>query len=136
MKRSEKGGQIPVRVTGLKRIRRAAGYSFAGLRYTCRHEAAFRQELLLCLLLAPLIILVPLALLAKLYLLGCLLLVLICELVNTALEVILNHLSPGYSEAAKNGKDIGSALVLVSLANLVIAFVALMAPLVPPWWQG
>lgn len=136
MKRSEKGGQIPARVTGLKRIRRAAGYSFAGLRYTFKNEVAFRQELLLGLLLAPLILLMPLALLAKLYLLGCLALVLICELTNTALEVIINHLSPDYSEAAKNGKDIGSALVFVALVNLAMTLLALIAPLVSSSGKG
>ncbi len=128
--------QIPARVTGLKRIRRAAGYSFAGLRYTFQGEAAFRQELLLCLLLTPLIVLLPLALLAKIYLLGCLALVLICELANTALEVIINHLSPDYSEAAKNGKDIGSALVFVALVNLAIALLALTAPLLSAAGKG
>ncbi len=115
---------------------RAAGYSWAGLRYTFKSEAAFRQESFLCLVLAPLIILLPLTLLAKLYLAGCLALVLICELANTGLEVIINEISPEYSEAAKNGKDIGSGLVFVSLVNLALAFLVLMAPLVPPFWQG
>nr|MDA3785444.1 diacylglycerol kinase [Deltaproteobacteria bacterium] len=96
----------------------------------------FRQEILLSLLLAPLIILLPLALLAKLYLLGCLALVLICELANTALEVIINHVSPTYSEAAKNGKDIGSALVLVSLTNLAITLLVLTAPLLSSAGRG
>lgn len=120
--------QIPGRVTGLKRIIRAAGYSWAGLGYTFKNEAAFRQEIVLCLVLAPVIILSPLTLLAKLYLWGCLALVLICELANTALEVIINHVSPEYSEAAKNGKDIGSALVFVALVNVALSFGVLLAP--------
>ncbi len=125
----ENKGQIPTRARGLERIIRAAGYSWAGLRHTFKNEAAFRQEILLCLILTPLILLMPLSLLAKLYLVGCLALVLICELVNTGLEVIINHISPQYSEAAKNAKDIGSALVLVALANLTIAFLALLTSL-------
>ena len=121
--------QIPARAIGLKRIIRAAGYSWAGVRYTFKEEAAFRQELLLCLVMAPLIILLSFTTLAQLYLLGCLALVLICELANTGLEVIINYVSPEYSEAAKNGKDIGSALVFVSLINLAISFLALIVPL-------
>jgi diacylglycerol kinase (ATP) len=117
---------IPGRATGLRRIIRAAGYSWAGLRHAFRHEAAFRQEILLGLVLTPLIILLPLTTLARLYLLGCLALVLICELVNTALEVIINHISPDYSEAARHGKDIGSALVLVALVNLGLALLVLL----------
>ncbi|MBU0681929.1 MAG: diacylglycerol kinase [Proteobacteria bacterium] len=127
--------QIPARATGLTRVIRAAGYSWAGLRYTFKSEAAFRQEIFLCLVLAPLIILLPLPLLAKLYLGGCLALILICELANTGLEVIINHVSPQYSEAAKHGKDIGSALVFVALVNLGITLLALVLPLVPSFWQ-
>ncbi len=122
--------QIPARATGLRRIMRAAGYSWAGLRFTFISEAAFRQELFLCLVLAPAIVLLPLTVLAKLYLGGCLVLVLICELANTGLEVIINHVSPEYSEAAKRGKDIGSALVFVSLVNLAISLLVLVVPLV------
>lgn len=121
--------KIPARATGLRRIIRAAGYSWAGLRHTFRHEAAFRQEIVLCLLLTPLIILLPLTTLTRLYLMGCLALVLICELTNTALEVIINHISPHYSEAARHGKDIGSALVLVALVNLGLTLLVVTAPL-------
>ncbi len=123
-------GQIPPPARGLSRIIRAAGYSWAGLCYTFKNEAAFRQELVLCLILVPAIILLPLALLAKLYLCGCLALVLICELANTALEVIINHVSPDYSTAAKHGKDIGSALVFVALVNLGLSLLFLLAGLV------
>ncbi|MEN8256991.1 MAG: diacylglycerol kinase [Thermodesulfobacteriota bacterium] len=126
----ENKGQIPPPARGLQRIIRAAGYSWAGLCFTFKNEAAFRQEILLSLVLAPLIIFLPLPLLAKLYLTGCLALVLICELANTGLEVIINHVSPHYSEAARDGKDIGSALVFVSLANLAVSFLALVLPLV------
>lgn len=119
-------GQIPLEARGLRRIVRAAGYSWAGLRYTYKNEAAFRQECALGLILVPMIILLPLSLLAKLYLAGCLALVLICELANTGFEVIINEISPEYSEAAKNGKDIGSALVFVSLINLAISFMVLV----------
>lgn len=122
--------QIPPPAGGLKRIIRAAGYSWAGLCYTFKNEAAFRQELLLGLLLAPLIILLPFSQEAKLYLMGCLALVLICELANTALEVIINHVSPHYSEAARHGKDIGSALVLVALVNLGLTLLLLVTGLV------
>jgi diacylglycerol kinase (ATP) len=125
----ESNEQIPARATGLTRVIRAASYSWAGLRYTFKSEAAFRQEIFLCLVLAPLIILLPLPLLAKLYLGGCLALVLICELANTGLEVIINHVSPRYSEAAKHGKDIGSALVFVSLANFGISFLTCVVSL-------
>ncbi len=119
-------GEIPPPVGGLHRIFRAARFSWAGLNYTFKNEAAFRQEILLCLVLIPAIILLPFTLLAKLYLVGCLALVLICELANTALEVVIDHVSPEYSEAAKHGKNIGSALVLVSLVNFFLVFVFLL----------
>ena len=100
---------------GLKRILRAAVYSAAGLSQAAKHEAAFRQELVLGLLLLPLSCFLPLGLLLKLFLNVVWLAVLAVELLNTAIEAVVDLVSPGYHPLAKQAKDLGSAAVFCLL---------------------
>lgn len=101
--------------TGLGRIIAAAGYSAAGLRNAWRHEAAFRQELILAALLLVLLCFLSLPLAFKGLLIGVTLLPLVVELLNSALEAVVDLASPDFHELAKRAKDQGSAAVLVSL---------------------
>ena len=106
--------QKPDRKTGVAHFFAAASYSLAGARRLWR-ESAFRQEVLGLVVLLALFVLVgasPAEVLG-LILLG--LLVLAVEALNTAVEEVVDHLSPGWSEFAKNAKDMGSFAVACSL---------------------
>jgi len=100
---------------GIARIFAAFFYSLDGLRCAFRNEEAFRQEALLFLLLLAVIFFLPVSLSIKLGLLAANSLVLIVELLNSAVEAVVDMASPDYHILAKRAKDMGSAAVLLSL---------------------
>ena len=100
---------------GLSRIFSAFFYSLDGLISGFRYEEAFRQEAILFLLLLPGIYFIPVPLPFKLALLAANGLVLIVELLNSAVEAVVDLVSPDYHVLAKRAKDMGSAAVLLSL---------------------
>ncbi|QID17010.1 diacylglycerol kinase [Nitrogeniibacter mangrovi] len=104
--------------TGLRRIWNAFKYSLAGLRAAFRHEDAFRQECLLAAILVPIALLLPLSGPDKALLIACVLLVLVVELMNSAVEAVVDRVSLERHRLAKRAKDIGSAAVLIALLNL------------------
>ncbi|MBF0184986.1 MAG: diacylglycerol kinase [Magnetococcales bacterium] len=108
--------------TGWQRIIRAAGYSLQGLQAAWQNEAAFRQELLLALLLAPLGFWLGQNATQKALLLGSLLLVLITELLNSAIEATVDRGGTEFHPLAGQAKDIGSAAVLLSLLLVVLTW--------------
>lgn len=101
--------------TGLDRIVRATGHSAAGLRSAWRHESAFRQEVLLAILLLPAAVWLGRDWLQVSMLAGAVLLVLIAELLNSAVEAVVDRISFEHHELAGRAKDYGSAAVMVSL---------------------
>lgn len=103
--------------TGLTRLFNALGYSIAGLRECYRLEDAFRQEVLLALILLPLAIFLPVSVLGHALLIGSVLLVLIVELLNSAIEATVDRVGLEKHNLSKRAKDIGSAAVLISLLN-------------------
>ena len=107
---------------GLARIVRAFGYSRAGFAAAFRHEAAFRQELALCGLLAPLGWWLGESGLERALMLGSLMIVLIVELLNSAVEAVVDRVSTEHHPLAKRAKDIGSAAVLLALGNVVLVW--------------
>jgi len=117
---------------GLARIWRALGYSRRGLRDAWRHEHAFRQELTLVVLLVPVVVFVPVSLLERAALAGTLLLVLIVELLNSAIEAVVDRVSLDAHELSGRAKDMGSAAVLLSLVLAGITWFAVLSPLVGP----
>lgn len=104
--------------SGLKRIWNALHYSLAGLRAAFRHEDAFRQELLLAIVLLPLALWLGGSGVERALLCGSVLLVLVVELLNSAVEATVDRISLADHRLAKRAKDIGSAAVLLSLLNL------------------
>lgn len=106
--------------TGIKRIFNAAGYSMRGLAAAFKHESAFRQELALCVVLAPLAIYLGQTNIERSILIGSLLLVLIVELLNSAIEAIVDRVGHEHNELSGQAKDMGSAAVFISLANVAI----------------
>lgn len=111
---------------GLRRIRNAFFYSLAGLRHALRHEAAFRQEALLALILLPLALLSWASPLGKAVMIAAVMLVLIVELLNSAIEAAIDRISLEHHALAKFAKDAGSAAVLLSLLNLAAVWALIL----------
>ena len=101
--------------TGLDRVIHAAGYSWAGLKAAYTGESAFRQETWLCIIAAPLSFWLAKTWEQAALLLGSLLLVLIVELLNSAIEAVVDRVSFERHELSKRAKDIASAAVLMAL---------------------
>lgn len=101
---------------GLARIQAAFFNSLKGFKATWQHEEAFRQEVLLCVVAAPLGLWLGQGGVEKALLLGSLLLVLIVELLNTGIEIVVDRISFERHELSGRAKDVGSAAVLTSLA--------------------
>jgi len=101
--------------TGLDRIVHAAGYSWAGLKAAYTGESAFRQETWLCVVAAPLAFWLANTWEQAALLLGSLLLLLIVELLNSAIEAVVDRVSFERHELSKRAKDIASAAVLMAL---------------------
>jgi len=101
--------------TGITRIIKATGYSIQGLKAAWKHEAAIRQELVLLLIALPVIVLVDVSLLSKLVMFGGLVLLLVVELINSAIEAIVDRVGTEHHELSGRAKDIGSAAVMVTL---------------------
>ena len=114
--------------TGLKRVIKAAGYSWAGLKAAFKHEAAFRQELALCLVLIPTGLWLGQSGIERALLIGSLLLVLIIELLNSAIEAVVDRFGGEQHELSGRAKDIGSAAVFIALLNTVVIWVLLLIP--------
>lgn len=105
--------------TGLRRIANAVRYSLAGLAAAFRHEDAFRQEVLAAAGLIPLALVLDVDGIGKAMMIASVLLVLIVELLNSAIEAVVDRISRERHVLSKRAKDIGSAAVCLSLVNVV-----------------
>lgn len=105
--------------TGIARMWNALHYSLDGLIAAYRHEDAFRQETWLALILIPTALVVPTSTLGKALMISSVLVVIIVELLNSAVEAVVDRISLDHHELAKRAKDIGSAAVLISLINVI-----------------
>ncbi len=108
--------------SGLNRIIKAASCSFKGLKAAFKHEAAFRQELILCLALVPIALLTSESLTRFMALISVLILVLIVELLNSAIEATVDRISLEHHKLAGRAKDMGSAAVSLSLLTALIVW--------------
>lgn len=112
--------------TGLRRVWNALFYSFAGLRAAFVHEDAFRQEVLLAALLIPVAFFLPASGTGKALMIGSVLLVLVVELLNSAVEATVDRISLDQHRLAKRAKDIGSAAVFISLTNVAVVWLLVL----------
>jgi len=108
--------------TGLRRIWNAFFYSMEGFKAAFHNEDAFRQEVLLAAILIPLALFLPATGLGKALMVTSVLLVLVVELLNSAIEATVDRISFENHQLAKRAKDIGSAAVFVSLWNVVVVW--------------
>jgi len=104
----------------------AAGYSVAGLKAAFKNEAAFRQELALLLILAPLALWLGDNGVERALLIGSLLLVLIVELVNSAIEAVVDRFGGEQHELSGRAKDIASGAVFIALINVFVVWLLVM----------
>ena len=115
-------------VQGLRRLFNALGYSWSGLRAAWRHEAAFREELLLVAILAPAAFMLTPVGVERALLVGSLLLILLVELLNSAIETVVDRVSEESHPLSKIAKDIGSAAVLLALVNAATIWALVLWP--------
>lgn len=115
--------------TGLTRVWNAFRYSLAGLSAAYRHEDAFRQEVLLAAILIPLALFCPVSPVEKAVMIAAVLLVIIVELLNSAVEAAIDRISLDRHLLSKRAKDIGSAAVLIALLNVFIVWALILLPL-------
>lgn len=108
--------------TGLKRLMNAFNYSCSGIQEAYRNEDAFRQEVLLATILLPLAFWINAAAIGRAMMVGSVLLLLVVELLNSAIEATVDRISLDDHRLAKRAKDIGSAAVLITIINLVLVW--------------
>ena len=113
--------------TGLRRLLNATGYSLSGLRSAWRHEDAFRQEVMLAVLTVPLALFIGPTGTGKALMVFSVLLVMVVELLNSAIEAAVDRISLENHRLAKRAKDIGSAAVMISLVNAAFVWVLVLA---------
>ncbi|HBK47002.1 MAG TPA: diacylglycerol kinase [Xanthomonadaceae bacterium] len=116
---ADQEGNLP---RGPRRIFQAAVWSYQGLRAAWRHESSFRLEVWLFVVLAPLGLWLGHGALERALLVGSLLLVMAMELLNSAIEAVIERYGPEHHELAGRAKDMGSAAVFVLMMNVLLCW--------------
>src|SRR5471032_2074458 len=114
--------------TGLTRIIKAAGFSLKGLRAAWKNEAAFRQEAMAVLPFIILSFFLDVTSVERILLVGVLILVLIVELLNSAVECAIDRIGPEFHVLSGRAKDIGSAAVLLTIILAIFVWVSIFWP--------
>ena len=113
---------------GFVRLWNALGYSRDGLAAAWKNEAAFREEVLLAVVAIPLALFLGKTGVDRSILIGSIILILIVEILNSAIEAVVDKALPEKHELAKRAKDMGSAAVLFSLINACIVWACILWP--------
>lgn len=116
----------PENKADLQRIIRAAGYSMKGLKSAYTNEPAFRQEIWCSIVLIPLAFWLGNDVIEKILLLGTVFLVLIIELLNSAIESVVDKIGSDFHELSGRAKDIGSAAVFMVMVLLAITWLLII----------
>lgn len=117
---------VPARKKGFARLRAATVYSVEGLRACFASEEAFRLEIMLAVVLTPLAFWLGDSPAERGLLLVAIVLVLLVELLNSAIEAVVDRIGQEYHALSKKAKDIGSAAVFISLVAFVVLWVAVL----------
>lgn len=112
--------------TGLRRLLNAFRYSCSGIGEAYRNEDAFRQEILLAAILLPLAFWLDATATGRALMVSSVLLLLMVELLNSAIEATVDRISLDDHRLAKRAKDIGSAAVLITIVNLVLVWILVL----------
>lgn len=113
---------------GLMRAWRALGFSLQGIRQCFKYESAFRQEVALSFVIIPLGIWLGEGAVEQVLLVGSWVLVMILELLNSAVEAVVDRIGPEQHELSGRAKDIGSAAVLAGVVLAVFVWAMLLLP--------
>lgn len=113
---------------GMKRLINACIFSVAGFKATWQHEEAFRQEVVLLLVSTPLAIWLGQTAIEKVLLIGSVVLVLVVELLNSAVEAVVDRVGFEHHELSGRAKDIGSAAVMLSLIWAAVSWALILLP--------
>jgi len=111
-----------IQQSGIKRIIRAARYSYQGILAAWKHEAAFRQELVSVLFMVPIALWLGETAEQQILLIGSCMLVIIVELLNSAIEAVVDRIGPEEHNLSGRAKDMGSAAVLISLLLVTLSW--------------
>lgn len=114
--------------TGIDRVLHATKYSMQGLKAAWIHEAAFRQELVLLISMSFVTLFLPVSILEQLALIGVFFIVLIAELINSAIEAVVDKTGSEWHELSGRAKDIGSAAVFVALVFAALTWSMILLP--------
>ncbi|WP_019212314.1 diacylglycerol kinase [Yersinia massiliensis] len=113
-------------LTGLTRIYKAAGYSAKGLIATWHNEAAFRQEAVVALVAIILAFWLDLDAVARILLIGSVVLVIIIEVINSAIEAVVDRIGSEFHELSGRAKDMGSAAVFLAVLLAVFVWISVL----------
>ncbi len=111
---------------GITRIIKAAGYSYKGLKSAIANEAAFREELLLCIVFIPLALYLDVTTVERVLMIGSLLILLIVELLNSAVEAVVDRIGTEHHTLAGQAKDMGSAAVFIAMGLAIFTWVSII----------
>lgn len=113
-------------ITELKRQQKACGYSWAGLKMAWQMEASFRTELILAIIFLSIASFLDVGLLEKAVLIFSILLILVVEIINSAIENTVELVCKEYNPTAKIAKDQGSAAVLIAIINMLVIWTLIL----------
>lgn len=108
-------------------------YALEGFFAAVRHEPSFREGLIFCLLLTPLAIILPVNAVSTALMIGSLILILVVELLNSAIELVIDYVRPEQHPLAKRIKDMASAAVFLSYVNSFAVWVIMLWPSNKVW---
>jgi len=119
---TEKPAEVPAPQKGVARLIAATRYSWAGLRAVFATEEAFRLEIYCFIVMAPLGVYLGEGAVERVLLVGSIVLLVIIELLNTAIEVVVNRIGSEFHELSGRAKDIGSASVLIGIGMVLFTW--------------
>ena len=113
-------------VTGFQRIVNAAGYSWQGLRAAWQHEAAFRQEAVAAVIAVIVACWLDIDAISRVLMIGSVVLVIIIEIVNSAIEAVIDRIGEERHPLSGRAKDMGSAAVLLAILLALFVWITLL----------
>ena len=122
--------------TGLRRLINATGYSMKGFRAAYANEAAFREEVLLACVLIPVALLLGLPALETVLLIGSILGLMLTEILNSAIEAVVDRIGPELHPLSGRAKDLGSAAVFIAMVIAALIWIGLAGPVLWQWVIG
>ena len=114
----------------------ALGYSYAGFRHAIRHETAIREELIVLAILVPVSAVLPVSNLEHLILVLTMMLVILVELLNSAIESTVDRISLERHPLAGQAKDLGSAAVGIAVLMWGLSWLVIVGPVVVRWFRS